>query len=312
MAKRTKKTTFWAKVESTYGTDPTPDGTNNAFRVHEGELDPEIDALERPEMGITQSRLPEVGGKQRVMCNVKTPLIGSGAAGTAPKGLSAMLKAAGLQETIVASTSVTYKPRDSGHESAAIYANFDGVRHDVLGFVSEFKWEFAAGELPFVNFEGKGLWEDPTDQTFPTTHSPSDVKPKACKNLTATIDSYAAVIRSFKGGLNNVISERPDFNAATGIAGFDIVDRNPDCEWEIEAVPLATKDYWAKLTADAIVPWSVALNNGAGNIITMSGYMRIRNIKWGDGDGTRIHTIQGQLCRDSSHTAGSELSIALT
>lgn len=312
MPKIFKNKVAWFKVESAYGSDSTPTGSANAVRASEVEIEPEIDELLRPEVGLTRSQLVGVGGKQRNTLNVKVEAKGSGTAGTAPKGLGDLLRSAGMEQTLVAVTSATYKPRDSGHESVSSYIHLDGLQHKALGFVSDMKWEFTAGELPYFSFEGKALWTDPTDVTFPTTHTPDTTKPKALKNMTVTIDSYAAVVRSFKGGLGNVIAERPDFNAAKGIAGFQIVDREPSCEFEIECVSLATKDYFARLTADAICAFSFPYNNGAGNIITMTGNFRIRGIKYGDGDGILTMTLDCQLCSDASHTPGSELSIALT
>lgn len=312
MAKRTKFTTFWAKEESTYGTDATPDGTNNAVRAYEGEIDPEVDQNERAEMGITNSRLAECSGKQRNNITMKIPMKGSGTAGTPPKGVDALLLACGLEKAVVPSTSVTYKPTDSTFKSATIWANVDGIRHDCLGAVGELKGEIVNGQIPFFNFEMKSLWEDPTDQTFPTTHTPDTTKPKVAKNLSGAIDSFSAVFKSFKFALNNEISEREDFNAAYGIAGFDVVDRNPDAEVEIEAHSLADKDWWAKLAADAIMTFSIPMSVGAGNILTISGNCKIRNLKYGDANKTRITTMQLQLCRDASDTPGSELSLAFT
>jgi len=311
MSKIYKNMVGWFKIETTSGTDSVPTGSANAVRASELEIDPEIDELTRPEMGITRSPIVGVGGKQRNTLNVKVEAKGSGTAGVAPKGLGDLLRSAGMSETIVTDTSVTYKPRDAGYETASGYLNLDGLQHKALGYASDLKWEFKAGELPYLAFEGKAIWADPTDVTFPSTHTPDTTKPKALKNMTVTIDSYAAIVRGFKGGLGNVISERPDFNAATGIVGFQIVDREPSCEFEIECPSLATKDYFARLTADTICPFSYPINNGAGNIMTFSGNFRIRGIKYGDGDGILTMTLDCQLCSDASHTPGSELSIAL-
>lgn len=312
MSLLTKLTTIWAKVETTARVDATPDGTNDAVRCAEVEIDPEVDPIEQPEIGITLSPNQDLSGLQRVNLNIKTALIASGSAGVAVNGLKALLQSAGLGETIVGSTSTTYAPVDTGFKTASIYANMHGVRHRCLGFVSDVKWEWVAGEIPWLNFEGKAIWESPSDQTFPTTHAPETTMPHILKNLTATIDSYAAVIRSFKGNLGNVISESPDYNGDYGIASFDIVDRKGEAEFEIEATTLAAKNWWAKLSADSIIPFSIVMGATAGNIITVTGYCKIRNIKWGDADGKRIHTLQVQLCKDSSGTAGSEFRIAKT
>lgn len=310
MAKRTRLAVILAKLEGTYGTDSVPTTTADAMHALEVELTPEIDVNERADMGITMSRLAEVGGAQRQMLKFGAWLKGSGTAGTAPKGLGAMLQSCGFKETLVAVTSATYALTSASLKSASIYGHLDGLLHKLPGCISDAEILLEANQLPRINFDTKGLWTTPTDTTFPTSYTPDTSKPKACKNLTATFDSYAAVIRSCSIKLNNTIAERQALAAATGIDGFDIVDRNPTGKIVIDAVPLATKDYWAKLVADTTVALSIVLNNGAGNIVTITaGQCRIQNIKYTDQDGVLAHEIEFQLSRS---TADDELSIAFT
>lgn len=310
MAKRSRLATLLAKLESTYGSDSTPTTGSDALIAYDLEVSPEIDVLERPDKGISLSRPQELGGKQRQGLKFSTESKGSGSAGTAPKGDSALLQACGFSETVSGGVSVTYKPTSSSFKSNSIHVNLDGLLYKLLGSVGELELSLKAGERPMYNYEMSGLWSTPTDQTFPTSYNPNVTKPKVCKNLTATFDSYAAVIRECTIKMNNVIAERPALAAATGIDGFDIVDRNPTGKIVIDALPLATKDYWAKLVADTVVALSVVLSNGAGNIITISApYCRIQNIKNGDEDGVLTHEIEFQLARLSGN---DELSIVYT
>lgn len=310
MALNARRTMLLAKAESTYGTDPTPDTTNDALIAYDVELTPEIDPLERIDKGLSLSRPKELAGKQRVTLSFTTELRGSGTAGTAVKGDKALWKACGFAETIVGGASVTYRPRSSSFESATIYVYLDGVQHQIHGCIGDCEIVFVAGETAKVNWTITGLWETPTDQTFPTSWLPASTVPVVCKNMTATFDSYAAVIRELSIKMNNQVIERASLAAATGVAGFQITDRSPEGEIMIESIPLATKDYWAKLTADTTVALSLVLGGTAGNINTISApFCRMRQIPWSDEDGILTHPIEFQLSRVSGN---DELTIAQT
>ena len=104
-----RKRLILAKIEATYGTDPTPTGAE-AILVRNLEITP-LEAetvsreLIRPYLGASDQLLAQT----RVGINFEVELAGSGTAGTAP-AYSALMKSCGLSETVVATTSVTYAP----------------------------------------------------------------------------------------------------------------------------------------------------------------------------------------------------------
>jgi len=112
-----RKRLILAKTETTYGTDPTPTGATNAILVRNLEITPlQADTvtrdLIRPYLGNSDQLLAQT----RVEVTFEVELAGSGAAGTAP-AYGAVLKACGLSETVVATTSVTYAPVSSSFSS---------------------------------------------------------------------------------------------------------------------------------------------------------------------------------------------------
>ena len=129
----TRRRLILAKIESVYGTDPTPTGASNAILVRNLEIQPLVAEtvnrdLVRPYMGQADQLL----ARERVEVSFEVELAGSGAAGTAP-AYGPILKACGLSETLVTSTSATYAPVSSSFSSVTIYYHEDGIRHKLTG-----------------------------------------------------------------------------------------------------------------------------------------------------------------------------------
>lgn len=305
-----RKTLILAKKETTYGVDPTPDTTNDALIAFDLEITPETDPLERIDLSVSLSRLKELGGKRRVKVSFMTELRGSGAAGTAPEGIGDLLQACGFGETIVASTSVTYAPLSASFASVTLYIYMDGILHQVQGCVGDFELTVVAGEVPMIKWTLSGLYETPTDVSFPASYSPDATVPVVAKNLTASFDGYAAVIREINLKMQNVITERANLASVHGIAGFQITDRNPAGEIMLEAVLLAAKNFWTKYEADTVQVLSVVIGTAAGNIWTITAnQVRIQQIPYEDEDGIWIHPIAFQMARNAGN---DELSLAAT
>ncbi|MBI5147766.1 MAG: hypothetical protein HZA37_01280 [Parcubacteria group bacterium] len=307
---RSRLGVIYAKVESTYGTDSVPTGASNALIAHDVKLDPDHGSNERPDLGVTKSRLKEIGGRRKYKLSFYVHLRGSGAAGTAPRGIGDLLKASDLTETISAGVSVTYAPRSGSLQSCTVYLYIDGVRHILTGCVGDFEIAGKAGEIGMIKFTFSCLYATPSDQALPSSPTYDSTVPVALKNLTATLDAYAAVIREFSLKINNKITERGDFNATHGIRGFDITDRNPSGELTVEATALATKNWYTKFEADTVQVLSIAIGVSAGNICTISANQcRLRNVPYDDEDGLLVHKLPFQMSRSS---VDDELSVVFT
>ena len=132
MALLNRKRLILAKAETTYGTDSTPAGTD-AVLVRNLDITPlSGDLVSRDLIRPYLGNYDQLIAKTSVAISFEVELAGSGTAGTAPR-YGAILKACGMSETIVASTSVTYAPVSSSFSSATIYFNIDGVLHKLTG-----------------------------------------------------------------------------------------------------------------------------------------------------------------------------------
>lgn len=100
MALLTRKRLILAETESTYGTDPSPDGAD-AILVRDLSITPQQSDvvnrdLVRPYLGASEQLLANT----RVECTFSVEMAGSGTAGTAPR-FGKVLKACALAETTV-------------------------------------------------------------------------------------------------------------------------------------------------------------------------------------------------------------------
>ena len=142
----TRKRLIQVKGEATYGTDSSPAGTD-ALLVRNLEITPiEADVVSRDLIRNYLGNSPQLLANTRVSITFQVELAGSGTAGTPPR-YGALLRACGLLEAVVASTSVTYTPRSAGFESATIYFNNDGIRHVLTGCRGTFKLTGGTGRF---------------------------------------------------------------------------------------------------------------------------------------------------------------------
>lgn len=301
---------IYAKVESTYGTDSVPTGSANAVPVFNVKLSPKHGTNKRDDLYISKSNLKNLRGESQYDLSFDCELKGSGAAGTAPKGLGDLLKACDLSETISAGVSVTYAPNSGALKSCTIYLHIDGVRWVLTGCVGDVDITGVSGKVPMAKFKISCLYATPTDQALPSAPTFDATVPVVMKNLAATFDSYAAVIREFTLKMNNKLATRADLTATNGIRGFDIISRDPSGEVTVEATLLATKNWYTKFEADTVQVLSIVIGTVAGNICTITANQcHLENVPVDDSSGILAHKLPFQMARSS---ADDELSLVLT
>jgi len=310
MSLLTKKTVLLAKIESSYGSDPTPTEAANSVIAYDPEITISSDIKERYPAHADLSRFPELRGKTNFELKFSTELNGSGTAGTASRQ-SPLFQACGLSETIVSSISVTHAPLSASMKSCTIWIYIDGLLYKLNGCIGDLEIDLSAGEMGKINWTFKGIYNLPTDSAI-VTPTYDSVTPNIVKGAVMTFGSYSAIIEKLSLKLNNEITERPDFNTTEGIKGYLVTGRNPEGSMTIEAVLRATSnadflDYFHSRTVKSL---SFVLGATAGNIVTIiASYGYCRAPKLGDRGGVRTFEIPFQLARSSGN---DELSIVLT
>lgn len=134
MSLSTRKDVVLAKLEGTYGTDPTPTGAANAILVSNLQISPlQMTPVERGLIREWFGNSESIPGQIFGEVSFEVEIQGSGTAGTAT-AYGPLLQACGLVETDGASD-VQYDPTSSEAlmKSVTIFFYRDGVLHEMNG-----------------------------------------------------------------------------------------------------------------------------------------------------------------------------------
>ncbi len=198
-----------AKVEGTYGTDSVPTGTD-AILTSKVKLTPFESSTTPRDIDKSGSGSDlELTTDFWAMIEFKVELVGSGVLGTAP-AFGPLLKACRCQETIVATTSVAYRPLRSATTSLSIYFNLDGQRHILTGARGSFKLEVSSQGIPYIAFTFWGLYNTPTSAALPTGLTGWDAfkipTPVNYENTPVpTLHGYSNVLKTFNFDAGNQV-----------------------------------------------------------------------------------------------------------
>ncbi len=309
MALLLRKRLILIETESSYGTDPTPDGAD-AVLVRDLSITPQSSDvvsrdLIRPYLGASQQLLANT----KVECTFSVELAGSGTAGTAPQYGKA-IQACGLSETIAANTSVKYEPESSGFNSITIHYNIDGVRHKVTGCRGNLTLNATVGEIPSLDFAFTGIYNAPDDTALPTPTYANQDDPVIFKNGNTSsfqLLSYAGALQSISMDLGTSLVYR---ELVGGTKEVLITDRAVSGSVSIEAVLMATKDFFAAAVDDDAALGNLQFTHGsvAGNIVQFtSSKVDIGDVSYGDQDGIAMLEIPYTCVPDSAANAEFDL-----
>lgn len=307
----TRRRLILAKIESTYGTDPTPTGSSNAILVRNLEIQPLLTdtvnrELVRPYLGQSDQLLSQT----RVEVTFEVELAGSGTAGTAP-AYGPVLRSCALSETVVADTSVTYAPESSGFESCTIYYHQDGIRHKVTGCRGTFELTGEVGQIPVISFTMTGIYNAPTDETLPTPTYSNQVTPVLFKEGNTTNFSafgYSGCLMSYNFSIANEVIYRELVGCTKEVL---ITDRAPNGTIVIEAPTITAKDFFAVATGSSTGSITFQHGQTAGNIITMTtAQSDLGNLTYSDQDG--IQMLNMPFIAVPTSAGNNEMSLAYT
>lgn len=305
----TERRLIAAKIEQTEGTAETLTATEAGILVFKPKADPDIAQYKRNPARTTLSQMASVSGKRSAKISFSVELKGSGAAGTPPAILGVLLKGCGFSETIVASTSVTYKPASASISSLTIACYEDGVVKKIWGARGTVKLTAKAGDVVMLDFEFTGADFSITDGALlaPTYDS---VVPQPFLNAAFSISGYSAIIGSFNADIANTVSLRESVNTGSGNLSGVITNREPKGSIDPEMVTVATHDFFGIWRSGALGALSTVVGASAGNIATITA-PKCRYSKVSDSDKSGIAGLG--LDFDLTMDAGDdELSIALT
>lgn len=159
--------TVLAKLETTYGTDPTPTPSADAVLVSNLSVTPleanNVDRdLIRPYFGSSE----QLVGTRTTKLSFDVELVGSGVAGT-PPAWDVLLRACAFARSATAAY-VSYLPLTENQASITLYLNDAGVLHVMPGARGTVVFKLNAGEKPVMSFSFTGLYGPVSAQAVPS------------------------------------------------------------------------------------------------------------------------------------------------
>jgi len=284
-----RRSVLYAKIEVTYGTDPTPTTTDailieNLAWSHEG-----LRMIDRPSVSGTMATKQQIFGGRLLSVTFSAEIKGSGSAGTAPE-IGAVLQACGYSETVSGGVSVTYEPVSTGIESVTLYLYEDGKRIIVTGCRGNVDFTYEAGNVVKGEFTMVGTPAAQTDVSLPTPVLDSTV-PVPYIGGSFTVDGYSATLGSFTISSGNTVATPPSVNGAQGYGEIIITGRDINGSLDPEDELVADEDWLGNFTAGSTMAVATgAIGSSAGNILTTTlPAIYYRDLSPGDRDG--INTL---------------------
>ncbi|MEY2654568.1 MAG: hypothetical protein RLZZ524_1596 [Pseudomonadota bacterium] len=282
MARYVRNTAVLAKIESAYGTDPTPTGTANSILVSNLSINPlnagNVDrALIRPYFGAGEQLL----GTAYVECGFDVEIAGAGTAGVAP-AYGPLLKACGFAETVTASTRVEYLPSTPGTDSVTIYWYDDGLLHKAIGARGTIQIKATIGIKPVFSFRFLAIDGGVTATANATTtltafRTPLVVTDTNTGDLTigGTYNSTSVTVgggtaypsQGFEMDLGNAVNHTP----LLGGESVDITDRSVSAKFNLDLTAAQEASFMTNVKAATLQTVGIVHGTAAGNKVLFWG-----------------------------------------
>ena len=298
-----------AKIEAVEGTKETL-ALADAVLISNVKFSPDIEMFKRDILRGTLSRDPSISGKRKATISFDIELKGSGAAGTAPD-YGKLLKGCGYSETVVASTSVTYKPATNNlSNSMTLGIYMDGVIARIWGARGNVKGSMNAGKPGILSFEFQGADFEVVDGAL-LAPSYTTIIPPAFLNASLLLDSYAAICSRVDFDTANILALRESINSESGFLSALITGRNPKGSIDPELPLVAAYDFFGKWkTPGTLGSLQLEAAGEAGNIVTVS-FPKVRHAAIASEDRNGLRTL-GDDFEACLSSGDDEISIALT
>lgn len=284
-----------AKIETTYGVDAGPTGAANALLLSDVTVSPfEGDKVSRDLMlpYFGDQGFVIAGSYAKVECSVE--MAGAGVAGNAP-GYAALLRACGLAETLTPGTKAEYRPVSANAEAASVYMNLDGVNHALLGARGNVTLSLVPKQIPKFRFTLWGLMGPIADTVLPTQVLTGFQRGPVCNktNTAFSLHGLQAVMESLNLDLGNQVEPRMLVNSES----IEITDRKSSGTAVIEAVAIATKDWFSIAKASTTGALSAVHGITAGNIVEIAAAaVQIGSPTYGNTQGVLNNSLPLTLC----------------
>ena len=301
----TEKTILLAKIEATYGTDPTPASATDDVSVFNVSVTPNTEWNDTQAQDCSLSAREGTVGKQYMDITFDHELTATVAAPTVAP-CDVLLKSCGFAYSTGVYTPYTSYP--AGLSSATLWIYYDGILWKSSGCRGDVEFKLEAGKPALASFTYQGLFAPYTDATFPIACM-AEKKPLVCINQALSWNSLLPEVESLSFGLKNTLYARPTLDStggAYGIGGIDITNRMGEGSFNPLIPKLASIPFGTTFAAGTAVPLTYVVAD-AGNSISFSlPKCQIMNLNPGDRSGTRIFDVPFRIARSAGN---DEISI---
>lgn len=291
--------TLLAKVEVTYGTDPTPAGTD-AVLTSDLQIQPYAGPvvsrnLDRSTLGAQT----QINTDPQVQLTFNVEIAGSGSAGTAP-AYGALLEGCGFVESdgSPTGTSNVYTPVSSSWDSLTFYFYHDGQRHKITGARGNMSLSLTRGEIPRYTFTFIGIY------ATPTAASPTGVDVTDYVAPVAVTDTNTPTYTMGGSPLTDLVAESLTIDMGNNVIKRNVIngdevmitDRNVTGSTIAEAVLTSSKDWFtdAVESHSGITTQTLQLVHGTttGNIVQLDApAVQLTTIAQNDSDGLIVYNF---------------------
>jgi hypothetical protein len=276
MSLQNKRRLLLAKIETTYGTDPTPTGAANAILLKGNPTLTPLDAeiVDRDILRNYLGSSEQIVAAYSAKLEFEVEIAGAGAAGTVP-AYGPLLRMCAHSETVTASTKVEYKPISGSFESGTLWFQLpddttpaQSVVHKMVGARGNVVFTFNAKGVPSMKFTMTGLYVAVSEAavisgTYTGFKTPVAVN-KA--NTTFSFFSYAAKMAAFELDAGCEVVYRNLVNEES----VRIVDRKGKGTTTFDAPTITAKDFFAASLVSTLGAVSLVHGVGAGNIFEIA------------------------------------------
>lgn len=301
MTLRIRNLEMLAKVEATYGVDPTLTGAADAVLAENVVIGYPGDIIDR--VGVAGSLSPQAPqlARNHTSLTFDVEFKGSGTDDT-PPDWSPLLQACGFSETVNAPTDVTWDPISdtADFKSATLEYYLDGLLFQVLGGRGNVSFNFTVGQRAMMSYAFLGKYVAPTDVALPGGTYQTTVPPPL-KNVGLQVGAFTPVLASWTIDMQNQVDPGDDLNSADGYAPIEILGRDPLGTIDPETTLVAGNNWWADWQAGTERAIDITVGTVAGNILKVTAPKCVhRDISMGDRNGRSVLTIPHTLGRDTA------------
>jgi hypothetical protein len=320
------------KIESAYGTDPTPTKAASLIPVVAGSFNYDVETSPIPRKMIdgTLDAIPGFNTLPNVTAKFSYDVRGNRTNGVATDislgniskliEIDPLLRAANLDATYTAESSggardgyVIYSPAAKTDEGPSVTLYWWSAKklHKLLGGKVDVALTMEAGRMARLEFTLRGKYSAVTDASWSTSGvTYLDTVPPLWLSGTINVGSVAPIISRLSFNLGNQIAMREDATQAYGHKGFIITGMSPTMSIDPESEAEATHPIWSDLIAGTQRSTTVVMGADTGNkFAAIIGVMPTK-VTYGDRNKTRIVNINYEVCKSAlTAAAGSHIQL---